>query len=109
MAQKQLYSNLQTRPPVREGSTKLQTRNCLKEISRRKKNWSQVPDGRLTPGQTGRQTVGRKLTACLPACLSDSRDRGVNQTKLSLCMAECSCIIKKRLTLSEKENETLFY
>jgi hypothetical protein len=31
------------------------TRNCLKEISRRKKNWSQVSDGRLT--------VGRKLTA----------------------------------------------
>jgi hypothetical protein len=39
---------------------KLQTCNCLKEISRRKKNWSQVPDGRLTPGQTGRLTVGRK-------------------------------------------------
>jgi hypothetical protein len=54
-AQKQLYSNLQARPLVREGTTKLQTRNCLKEISRRKKNWSQVPDGRLT--------VGRKLTA----------------------------------------------
>jgi hypothetical protein len=62
-AQKQLYSKLQTRPPVREGATKLQTRNCLKEISRRKQNWSQVPDGRLTPGQTGRLTVGRKLTA----------------------------------------------
>jgi hypothetical protein len=29
----------------------------------RKKNWSQVPDGRLTPGQTGRLTVGRKLTS----------------------------------------------
>jgi hypothetical protein len=52
-AQKQLYSNLQTRPLVREGATKLQTRNCLKDISRRKINWSQVPDGRLTPGQTG--------------------------------------------------------
>jgi hypothetical protein len=61
--QKQLYSNLQTRPLVREGATKLQTRNCLKEIPRRKKNWSQVPDGRLTPGQTGRLTVGCKLTA----------------------------------------------
>jgi hypothetical protein len=41
--------NLQTRPLVREGATILQTRNCLKEISRRKENWSQVPDGRLTP------------------------------------------------------------
>jgi hypothetical protein len=66
-AQKQLYSNLQTRPLVREGATKLQTRNCLKEISRRKKNWSQVPDGRLKPGQTGRLTVGRKLTATATA------------------------------------------
>jgi hypothetical protein len=42
---------------------KLQTRNCLKEISWRKKNWSRVPDGRLTPRLTGRLTVGRKLTS----------------------------------------------
>jgi hypothetical protein len=35
-AQKQLYSNLQTRPLVREGATKLQTYKCLNEISRRK-------------------------------------------------------------------------
>jgi hypothetical protein len=27
------------------------------------KNWSKVPDGRLTPRQTGRLTVGRKLTS----------------------------------------------
>jgi hypothetical protein len=60
-AQKQLYSKLHTRPIVREGATKLQTRRCLKEIRRRKKNWSRVPDGRLTPGQTGRLTIGRKL------------------------------------------------
>jgi hypothetical protein len=33
------------------------------EISRRKKNWSRVPDRRLTPRQTGRLTVGRKLTS----------------------------------------------
>jgi hypothetical protein len=64
-AQKQLYSNLQTRPLVREGATNLQTRKCRKEISRRKKNRSQVPDGRLTPGQTGRLIVGRKLTHSL--------------------------------------------
>jgi hypothetical protein len=56
-AQKQLHSNLQTRPLVREGATKLQTGKCLKEIPRRKKNWSQVPYGRLTPGQTSRLTV----------------------------------------------------
>jgi hypothetical protein len=35
-AQKQLYSNLQTRPLVREGATQLQTCNCLNEISGRK-------------------------------------------------------------------------
>jgi hypothetical protein len=62
-AQKQLFSKLQTRPLVREGATKYQSRSCVKEISWRKKNWSQVPDGRLTPGQTGRLTVGRKLTS----------------------------------------------
>jgi hypothetical protein len=61
------YSNLQNRPLVREGATKLQTRNCLKEISRRKKKRSQVPDGRLTPGQTGWLTVSRKLTATATA------------------------------------------
>jgi hypothetical protein len=37
--------------------------DVLKEISRRKKNWSMVPDGRLKPRQTGRLTVGRKLTS----------------------------------------------
>jgi hypothetical protein len=38
-----------------------------------KKNWSRVPDGRLTPGQTVRLTVGHKVTStsisistCLP-------------------------------------------
>jgi hypothetical protein len=30
----------------------------LKKISRRKKNWSRVPDGCLTPRQAGRLTVG---------------------------------------------------
>jgi hypothetical protein len=56
-------SKLQTCLLVREGATKWQSRNSLKEISRRKKNWSRVPDGRLTPGQTGQLTVGRKLTS----------------------------------------------
>jgi hypothetical protein len=63
MAQKQLNSKLQTRPLVREGATKQQSRSCLQKISWRKKNWSKVPDGRLTPGQTGRLNVGRKLTS----------------------------------------------
>jgi hypothetical protein len=44
-------------------SERKQTRNCLKEISRRKKNWSRVLDGCLTPRQAGRLTVGRKLTS----------------------------------------------
>jgi hypothetical protein len=29
----------------------------------RKKNWSRVPDWRLTPRQTSRLSVGRKLTS----------------------------------------------
>jgi hypothetical protein len=36
-AQKQFYSNLETRSLVREAATKLQTRNYLKEISRERK------------------------------------------------------------------------
>jgi hypothetical protein len=36
-AQKQLYSNLQTRPLIREGTTKLQTRNCLKKFQGERK------------------------------------------------------------------------
>jgi hypothetical protein len=48
---------------LREGATKLQIRNCLKEISRRKLNWSQVPDGRLTPRRTLRLIVGRNVTS----------------------------------------------
>jgi hypothetical protein len=42
-AQKQSYSNLQTRSLVREGATKLQTCNCLKEISRRKQILVNIP------------------------------------------------------------------
>jgi hypothetical protein len=52
-------SKLQTRPLVRKGVTKQQTRNCLMKISRRNKNWSRVPDGCLIPRRTGRLTVGR--------------------------------------------------
>jgi hypothetical protein len=63
MAQKQLTSKLQTRPLVRKGATKQQSRICLQKISWQKKNWSKVPDGRLTPGQTARLNVGRKLTS----------------------------------------------
>jgi hypothetical protein len=42
-ALKQLYSNLQTRPFVKEGATKLQTCNCLKEFSRRKQTLVKSP------------------------------------------------------------------
>jgi hypothetical protein len=41
----------------------LQTRNCLKKISWRKKNWSLVPVVCLTPRQTVRLSVGRNLTS----------------------------------------------
>jgi hypothetical protein len=68
-AQKQLYGKLQTSPLVREDATNNKAAgSCLKEISRKMKNWSQVPDGRLTPGQTGRLTVGRKLTSTSRNC-----------------------------------------
>jgi hypothetical protein len=55
-------SKLQIRPLVREGAAKYQTRNCLKKISRRKKNWTRVTDGCLTPRRTGRLIVGRNVT-----------------------------------------------
>jgi hypothetical protein len=67
-AQNQLYSNLQTR-------------NCLKEISCRKKNWSQVTDGLLTTGQTGRLTVRSKLTATATA---------TNETSYQLPVTSCN-------------------
>jgi hypothetical protein len=65
LARTSTYSKLQTRPLIREDATKLQTQNSLKKISRRKKNWSRVPDGRLTPRRTGRLIVGRNVTLTL--------------------------------------------
>jgi hypothetical protein len=61
-AQKQLYNKLQTRPLVREGATKITNPQLSKGNFKEKKNWSRVPDGRLTPRQTGRLTVGYNLT-----------------------------------------------
>jgi hypothetical protein len=55
-------SKLQTRPLVREGATTYQIVTVYKKISRRKKNWSRVPDGRLTPRRTGRLIIGRNVT-----------------------------------------------
>jgi hypothetical protein len=68
-AQMQLYSKLQTRPLVREGATKQQSRSCLQKISWRKKNWSKVPDGRLTVGRkltqlNSTQLITESLTSC---------------------------------------------
>jgi hypothetical protein len=37
----------------------------LQLISTNSNNWSQDPDGDLIPGQTGRLTVGRKITLSL--------------------------------------------
>jgi hypothetical protein len=48
-----------SRPLVREGAPQQQPRKCLKIIKEsRRKCWSQVPHGCLTP----RQTVGRNIT-----------------------------------------------
>jgi hypothetical protein len=47
----------------RSNSTNLQlSKNKQRE---KEKNWSRVPDGCLTPRQTGRLTVGRNITLTL--------------------------------------------
>jgi hypothetical protein len=51
----------QTRPLIREGAPNQRTCNCL-QIMKIRINWSQVPDGLLTPRQTGRLTVGHNKT-----------------------------------------------
>jgi hypothetical protein len=58
------------------GNHKFVTHNCLKIISSEKKNWSQVPDGGLTPGQTGRPTVSHKMT--LPCVVAYSVPGSIN-------------------------------
>jgi hypothetical protein len=57
-AQKLLYGKLR---PVLSSERALQNNKAA--ISRRKKNWSLVPDGRLTPRLTGRMIVGRNVTS----------------------------------------------
>jgi hypothetical protein len=68
--QKQLYSNLQTRPLVREGATKLQTCNGLNEISRRKQTLVNCPRLGSTPRHTDWLTVSRNVTLTLTLTLS---------------------------------------
>jgi hypothetical protein len=53
-------SKLQTRPLVREDATKYQTRNCLKEISGRKKIWSRALIVAWHKKRLA-ETVGRKI------------------------------------------------
>jgi hypothetical protein len=59
--QKQLYSKLQIRPLVR-GRYKLTNPQLSKENLKERKYWSRVPDGFPAPRQTGRLSVGSKLT-----------------------------------------------
>jgi hypothetical protein len=40
---------------------------------RRKKNWSLVPDGGLTPGQTGQLTVSCKITFTLTSKVHNTK------------------------------------
>jgi hypothetical protein len=75
-------SKLQTRPLVREDATKYQTHNCLKKISRRKKNWSQIQEEGLTPRRTGGLTVGRNAT------LTSCRSTVTNVAKSTECVSE---------------------
>jgi hypothetical protein len=64
-AQEQLYSNLQTLSLVREGATKLQTCNCLNEISRRKQTLVNCPRLGSIPSYTDWLTVSRNVTLTL--------------------------------------------
>jgi hypothetical protein len=61
-AQKQLFSNLQTRPL---GATKLQTSNCLNEISRRKQTLVNCPRLGSIPRHTDWLIVSRNVTLTL--------------------------------------------
>jgi hypothetical protein len=54
---------IQTRLFVGEGAPHHLILNCLKKIKeRRRRNWSWVQDGCLSPIQTGRLTFGRNIT-----------------------------------------------
>jgi hypothetical protein len=54
---------VQTRPLVREGAPRQETRNCKKNLRMGKR--SRVPGGCLIPRRTGRQTVRRNVTLTL--------------------------------------------
>jgi hypothetical protein len=69
-------NKLQTHPLVREDGTKYQT--ATTKSSRRTKNWSRVPDGRLTPRRTGRLIVVRNVTSTSSA---PHRDNSKFQTE----------------------------
>jgi hypothetical protein len=61
---------LQTRPLVKEGASREENRKCLKIFSIEvKKKCSLFTDGDLIPGQTGRLTVGPKITLTLTLTL----------------------------------------
>jgi hypothetical protein len=52
-----------TDPTSRQkGRHKIRNPRLSKQNFKEKGNWSRGPDGGLTPGQTGRLTVGRKIT-----------------------------------------------
>jgi hypothetical protein len=58
-------SKSQIRLLVREGARYGKNWKCFNIISVKEKNWSRVPDGGVIPGQTGRLTIGRKITLTL--------------------------------------------
>jgi hypothetical protein len=56
-----------------------------------KKNWSRVPDGGLTPGQTGRLTVGRKIKLTLTD-FERLKPHVSTNAKIRICKPEkCAC------------------
>jgi hypothetical protein len=89
--------SVQTRLLVREGAPHQQTRNCLKNNQRENgKNWPWVPDGCLTPGRTGRLTVGRNITLTLTLTLNVSTGRKRNPVPGSITGQPCSWGISLR-------------
>jgi hypothetical protein len=74
------------------GRYKITSSNCLKEISRRKKNWSRVPDGSLTPRRTGRLIVCRNVTLTLTLIR-----RNLEDTRNIILFGDCFVRIDRQL------------
>jgi hypothetical protein len=72
------------------------------------KNWSRVPDGRLTPGRTGRLIVGRNVTLSLTLTFSKLyRFKKIGVDSVGVATAEVSG--GKRLTQAVLTGPGIFF